>query len=64
VKETSRMRYGPAVTWIHALHQVTGALALSRIHGDDRELIKRVLRKVLEEMDDEENWKKFPGRPG
>jgi hypothetical protein len=49
---------GPPHTWIHALHQVTGLFAIkgSQITEQDKEIVKTILKDVLAEMEDAENW--------
>jgi hypothetical protein len=56
------MRHGPPITWVHALHQVTGLFALkgTRMTEADREVVKTILKDVLAEMEDDRNWASFP----
>jgi hypothetical protein len=52
------MRHGPPITWVHALHQVTGLFALkgTRMIEADREVIRTILKDVVAEMEDDKNW--------
>jgi uncharacterized protein YbjT (DUF2867 family) len=52
------MRHGPPITWVHALHQVTGLFALrgTKMTESERETVKIILRDVLAEMEDDRNW--------
>jgi hypothetical protein len=52
------MHQGPPITWVHALHQVTGLFALkgTKLTDADREVVKTILGDVLKEMEDDKNW--------
>ena len=49
---------GPPFTWHHALHQVTGLIALrgNKLTADDRAEMIANLRAVLEEIEDDQKW--------
>jgi hypothetical protein len=57
---------GPPHTWIHALHQVTGLFAIKGkgLSEQDKTIIKTILRDVLAEMEDEQNWVQFQAGRG
>jgi hypothetical protein len=49
---------GPPHTWVHALHQVTGLFAVkgTRMTDQDKSIVRTIMRDVLAEMEDDQNW--------
>jgi hypothetical protein len=57
-REEKLMAMGPPISWVHALHQVTGLFAIraNRMTAGERAKVQEILKGVLAEMSDDKNW--------
>jgi hypothetical protein len=60
------MAQGPTISWVHALHQVTGLFALrgARMTDEDVAKARAILKQVVTEMEDDKNWVQFQSGRG